>query len=127
VELIKLLMSIKPIGLTLIKFASFKLKMDERKSASIEDYVKVSFSWHFLKFLTIKPAQVEEEIIHLLTLLRNLHPEAVLEIGTAGGGTLYLFSKVASSHALILSVDLPGGPFGGGYPDWKNPTLQILR
>jgi hypothetical protein len=39
-----------------------------------------------------------------------------LEIGTARGGTLFFLTRLASPHATIVSVDLPGGPFGGGYP-----------
>lgn len=39
----------------------------------------------------------------------------MLEIGTAKGGTLFLLTRVAARDALLVSVDLPGGPFGGGY------------
>ena len=35
-----------------------------------------------------------------------------------------MFSQVASGDALIISVDLPGGPFGGGYPEWKVPLYK---
>ena len=46
-------------------------------------------------------------------------PRFLLEIGTARGGTLFLFTRVSSSDALIISVDLPGGLFGGGYPELR--------
>jgi cephalosporin hydroxylase len=45
-------------------------------------------------------------------------PKTILEIGTAGGGTLYLFTTVFKPD-LIISVDLPGGPFGGGYSEQR--------
>lgn len=69
--------------------------------------------------ITIRPQQVYEEIRELLKILRKLEPKALLEIGTAGGGTLFLFCRVADPEATIISIDLPGGPFGGGYPGYR--------
>lgn len=43
----------------------------------------------------------------------------MLEIGTAGGGTFFLFTRVATPDSTIVSVDLTLGPFGGGYPERK--------
>jgi predicted O-methyltransferase YrrM len=48
-------------------------------------------------------------------LLTREPPKTVLEIGTCRGGTLWLWCRLAAPDALIVSVDLPGGPFGGGY------------
>jgi len=48
----------------------------------------------------------------------------VLEIGTATGGTLFLLARTAAENALIISVDLPCGPFGGGYPGWRIPLYR---
>jgi predicted O-methyltransferase YrrM len=48
-----------------------------------------------------------------------MKPKVILEIGTASGGTLFLFSHVASDGATVISIDLPGGRFGGGYPAWR--------
>jgi len=48
-----------------------------------------------------------------------MKPKAILEIGTATGGTLFLFSRIISEDGSIISIDLPGGNFGGGYPIWK--------
>lgn len=45
----------------------------------------------------------------------------MLEIGTANGGTLYLFTQMIDSNARIISLDLPNGKFGGGYEDSKVP------
>ncbi|MEM5831577.1 MAG: class I SAM-dependent methyltransferase, partial [Candidatus Aenigmatarchaeota archaeon] len=49
-----------------------------------------------------------------------------MEIGTANGGTLFCFCKLAREDATIISVDLPEGPFGGGYPEWKIPIYQAF-
>jgi hypothetical protein len=41
----------------------------------------------------------------------------VVEIGTAQGGTLGALCAMAEEDALIVSIDLPGGDFGGDGPD----------
>ena len=48
----------------------------------------------------------------------------MLEIGTARGGTLLTFARMCAPDAHVLSVDLPGGAFGGGYPLWKVPIYK---
>ncbi|MBM3254640.1 MAG: class I SAM-dependent methyltransferase [Candidatus Omnitrophica bacterium] len=72
----------------------------------------------------IKPSQVKKEILKLLIILNRIKPNSVLEIGTESGGTLFLFTRVASEDATIISIDLPGGPFGGGYPKWRVPFYK---
>jgi cephalosporin hydroxylase len=57
--------------------------------------------------------QIKEEILELLKILEKFKPKTILEIGTFNGGTLFLFSRIADSNAIIVSVDLPGGKFGG--------------
>ncbi len=67
----------------------------------------------------IRPAQVQSEIAGLLERINEIKPKVILEIGTANGGTLFLFSRIAPEDATIVSVDLPGGGFGGGYSAWR--------
>jgi predicted O-methyltransferase YrrM len=55
------------------------------------------------------------EFTSLLRLLKRRKLKSIVEIGTAQGGTLYTWCKIADSEALLISIDLPGGPFGGGY------------
>jgi cephalosporin hydroxylase len=58
------------------------------------------------------------ELAPLIGLLRRRSPRVVVEIGTARGGTLYAWCQLADPRALLVSIDLPSGPFGGGYtPD----------
>ena len=47
------------------------------------------------------------EIRSLATLVRELRPERVLEIGTSRGGTFYLWTRLAGDEATLISVDLP--------------------
>jgi radical SAM superfamily enzyme YgiQ (UPF0313 family)/GT2 family glycosyltransferase/cytochrome c-type biogenesis protein CcmH/NrfG/predicted O-methyltransferase YrrM len=72
------------------------------------------------------PMQVREEFVELLKIFRSLKPKYVLEIGTANGGTLFCFTKLAAPDATIISIDLPNGPFGGGYPEHKIPLYRAF-
>jgi predicted O-methyltransferase YrrM len=69
-----------------------------------------------------KPA----ELSSLLRLLRDRPPYTIVEIGTAGGGTLYAFCQVAPEGSLIISIDLPGGEFGGGYGEEQIPGMRAF-
>ena len=75
----------------------------------------------------VKPAQVRDEILEMLRILDEIRPKVVIEIGTARGATLFLFSRVASEDATIISIDLPSGKFGGGYLRWKIPLYKSFR
>jgi cephalosporin hydroxylase len=59
--------------------------------------------------------QVASELTALGEILAERRPERALEIGTAHGGTLFFLTRLASPQATIVSIDLPGGNFGGGY------------
>ena|SRR5579864_726354 len=69
-------------------------------------------------------AQVRSEIVALGKILQAHAPERCLEIGTNYGGTLLLLCNLSSPSARIISVDLPLGRFGGGYPRRKIPLFR---
>ena len=94
---------------------------------SLEDYVNLAFSPSRVipfPWITINPSQIKEEITAFLKILARCKLRFVLEIGTAKGGTLFLFTRISMPKALIISIDLPSGQFGGGYPDWKVPLYK---
>jgi cephalosporin hydroxylase len=64
------------------------------------------------------------ELAPLLALLARRRPATVVEIGTHHGGSLFAFCRVADSTATCVSVDLPGGLFGGGPSDKQ---LEAIR
>ncbi len=110
-----------------VKSSIAKVKWRANRCNSLEDYVNLAFSpsrFFPLPWISISPAQVREEIMELLKILVKHKPQSILEIGTARGGTLFLFTRVASSDARIISIDLPGGRFGGGYPEWRIPLYE---
>ncbi|MCH6575539.1 MAG: class I SAM-dependent methyltransferase [Bacteroidetes bacterium] len=104
-----------------------ELKTKSSKCQTLEELVSLTFDFKF-DYFNIKPLQNKDELITLLKILSQKKPKKILEIGTAGGGTLFLLSKIASENATIISIDLPGGPFGGElYPDWKIPIFECFK
>lgn len=68
--------------------------------------------------------QVRSEALALGKILQAHAPARSLEIGTNYGGTLLLLCNLSSPKAKIISVDLPSGQFGGGYPRRKIPLFR---
>jgi predicted O-methyltransferase YrrM len=96
---------------------------------NVENLVDLTFSFEYKqKFpksysIAIKPLQIKSEITALCRIVQEARPKVIVEIGTASGGTLFLFGRIANPEK-IISVDLPGGSFGGGYPFWKIPFFK---
>jgi cephalosporin hydroxylase len=57
--------------------------------------------------------QIREEVLALASFVAGLQPRNVMEIGSASGGTFYLWCKIAAAGGKKISVDLPGGVYGG--------------
>lgn len=68
--------------------------------------------------------QVRSEILKLGQIVKEAAPHRSLEIGTNYGGTLLLLCTLSPPGAKIISVDLPLGRFGGGYPRRKIPLFR---
>jgi predicted O-methyltransferase YrrM len=99
------------------------LRRATRRADSVDDYLDIVFSFWLLG-TWIRPYQDRAELRELLSLLQERPPRTVVEIGTASGGTLYLLARVATPDALLVSIDLPGGEFGGGYARWRAPLYR---
>lgn len=107
-----------PCALLRIKYFTHDNNLDKLVNFALNDFIVGKL---------IKPGQIQEEILECLKIVDKIKPKIVLEIGTAGGGTLFLFSRVASEDATIISIDLPGGEFGRGYPKWKIPLYKAFK
>lgn len=68
--------------------------------------------------------QLQEEFVPALEFAAGLRPQRVLEIGTGWGGSLFSWAQVARPDAHLVSVDLPGGPGGGGYTREYAPRFK---
>jgi cephalosporin hydroxylase len=97
-------------------------KFNANSSEEAFDFSQSSYLGSF-----IAPAQVKSEFVGLLNIFKEKEPKVVVEIGTANGGTLFCFSKLAPDGATIASIDLPGGEFGGGYPKGKAPLYGSFK
>jgi cephalosporin hydroxylase len=62
----------------------------------------------------IRPLQVPSELYRFAEIVVSICPKKLLEIGTFQGGTLCILARLSDPHATIISIDLPGGNFGGG-------------
>lgn len=74
--------------------------------------------------LRLRQWQVKSEFLELLRMLERLEPRTVVEIGTGRGGTLFFLARAATDDATLVTVDLEGAEFGGGY---KEPYSRLLR
>lgn len=68
-------------------------------------------------FSDMRSWQVHSEMLQMFEHVSAFQPSVILEIGTAKGATLLGWCRIASKK--VVSVDLPGGIHGGGYPAIK--------
>ncbi|MGE5178985.1 MAG: class I SAM-dependent methyltransferase [Bacteroidota bacterium] len=90
-----------------------------------EQVLDLAYTFDYAR-IRIEPMQVRSEIASFLERIAARQPRVVLEIGTANGGNLFLLASVAAADALVLSIDLPRGRFGGGYPGWKRALYRAF-
>jgi cephalosporin hydroxylase len=88
---------------------------------AIDDVVDIAFA-----FGCFEPNQIRSEVTQMLHVVARARPRRVLEIGSQGGGNLFLLSKVADPHAKILSIDLNFSPVQmAAYPSLAAPTQRL--
>jgi predicted O-methyltransferase YrrM len=93
------------------------------ENASVEQLVDNVFGFADGFFA---PIQIREEIIEACKEIKALRPKYIVEVATAGGGTLLLWSRLAHPEATIITLDLPGGEFGGGSSYLRVPMFRRL-
>lgn len=64
------------------------------------------------------------EFAPLVATVGSRRPRSVIEIGSLHGGTLFAWCQTAAPTATLVSIDLPGGAFGGGYGEDRGALLQ---
>ena len=98
----------------LITLPLSKRRLSSFSSNDIEEIFKfININKYWGDFFS--PMQVPAEILKLLKITSKKKPSMIMEIGTARGGTLFCLAKIATADALLISIDLPRGEFGGGY------------
>jgi O-antigen/teichoic acid export membrane protein/predicted O-methyltransferase YrrM len=74
----------------------------------------------------IRAIQVPAELRQFAAIIAERQPKTVMEIGTCHGGSLFVLCRLSHPDATVISVDLPGGPFGGGYSRFRMPILKAF-
>lgn len=113
----------RPVRPVLAPLAGRRLRRRAARTAGIEPLLDLTFNFRAFG-ISIRPAQMRWEFRHLLQEVGQIEPRAMLEIGTANGGSLFALAQTSAPDAHIISVDLPRGQFGGGYPMWKIPLYR---
>jgi predicted O-methyltransferase YrrM len=93
-----------------------RLRWLERRLPDADVRFAVPFVFRGRGHFRLRIAQEPREILPLYRMVRAQRPRVVVELGTALGGTLYLWAQAAADDAVLVSVDLPRGPLGGGHP-----------
>lgn len=86
-----------------------------------------------LKAMQFGAIQKPTELSAMVSFLESKKLETVVEIGTARGGVFYVLTQLAASDAVLASIDLPDGIFGGGYTEedqkkfrsWAKPGQRM--
>lgn len=109
------------IGVFFHEAATRNLKETSIKCTTIDEHVDLALSFGYGLFkklpfdpFSIRPLQIRWEILQLMKILEKVSPKTVLDIGTALGGTLYLWTKITDPYGHLISIDLPEV-----YPEWK--------
>ncbi|MFC1508427.1 class I SAM-dependent methyltransferase [Candidatus Omnitrophota bacterium] len=58
-------------------------------------------------YLSIRPLQIPMEIEGLTIRVEEIAPRSMIEIGTANGGSLYIFSRYFKTCRQIISINFP--------------------
>lgn len=75
----------------------------------------------------IRPAQIKSEIGRVLSKIVEIKPKLIMELGTGKGGNFFLLCKAAPFDSKLISLDMRGGVFGGGYPIWKLLMFKFFK
>lgn len=110
-------------GRIAVRYAVRRFREMNQSLSNLSDAVSLSFEFNHLG-ISFFPIQIREEIQRFLEVAKEIEPKTIVEIGTGKGGTFYLMTKIADKKARLISIDLPGGPFGGGYEHWRIPLIR---
>ena len=78
------------------------------------------------KAMSFGAIQKPTELNALLTYLKDEFLKIVVEIGTSRGGVFYTLCQMSQARAVIVSIDLPGGEFGGEYTFLDEQLLRTF-
>jgi len=109
----------------LAPLAARRLATAAERCESVQEIVDLAFGFEAFG-ITLRPLQSRWELQRLVAEVSLLRPRAMLEIGTANGGSLLAFTRACAPGAHVISIDLPGGAYGGGYPRWRRRLYEAF-
>lgn len=92
-------------------WAVWRLKRFYARQRSTEETVRMALGFGGHGFFKVRTMQVLSEITSLAFAVEKLEPRIVLEIGTAYGGTLLIWSRLASEE--VISCDIESKSISG--------------
>jgi len=94
-----------------------RLRTYHAQPRSLEETVDWAMQFGRYGYLTIHTLQKRSEIVSLARAVSELKPRTIVEIGTARGGTLLIWSSIATKR--VISCDLV-------HRDAQRPLLEAL-
>jgi hypothetical protein len=78
------------------------------------------------KAMMLGALQKRTELQSFLEFMKGKKMKTIVEIGTARGGVFYALCKIGDDKAKVISIDMPGGGFGGGYVETDIETIKTF-
>ena len=107
------------------QYSKYKLK----KSFKFTDFDSIyNFAQNYVGrgyYDRVSLNQFESEFKSFATYIQSHNPKIVVEIGTKKGGSFFIWARFLKPKHLI-SIDLPGGIHGGGFPQKKIPFMKYF-
>ncbi len=109
------------IGFLFQKYVISEFKIGVKAIKSIGDSFDFSQNFRSLWF-NKRPMQDKTEFIEFELFLRSKGVKLlnIMEIGTANGGTLFLFSQIAEPGGAVVSIDKYN------FPNWKKSLFRLF-
>lgn len=106
-----------PLKIIFYPYATLRISKEINQPFTAEKAVNFIFN-KFGGYL--RPLQFKSEILSLAKIIELKKPKIILEIGTSTGGTFFIWSRLATKDAHLISIDLlEGGSNNWAYPKWK--------
>ena len=74
-----------------------------------------------------RPAQIRSEFTELMRRVRALTPTAILEVGTATGGTSFLLSRMMPAGGRLLTMDIvDNSARRAAVSEFSRPSVEVI-
>ena len=86
-------------------FAFRRLRKFHERPRSLEEIVQWVMNFGSSGYYRVRTSQMTSEILSLTRAVAELKPKTILEIGTARGGTLLIWSQLASKQVITCDIE----------------------